>query len=105
MEIPVHWGVDEVQEEGGFEYFVFEEGAAITRYFGDETKLAIPVEIGGHPVQKIGAKAFFGCANLLSATIPESVSIIEKNAFSETKATIYAQVAPDRMLERLWNGN
>lgn len=106
VEIPVHWGVDEVQEEGGFEYFVFEEGAAITRYFGDETKLAIPVEIGGHPVQKIGAKAFFGCANLLSATIPESVSIIEKNAFSETKATIYAQVASrPNSWSVFWNGN
>ena len=44
--------------------------------------ITIPSTLGGCPVVSIGYCAFYGCANLTSATIPGSVTSIEGSAFA-----------------------
>ena len=48
------------------------------------TEIAIPAEIEGLPVTRISSHAFSRCSNLASVTIPESVTSIDKAAFSGT---------------------
>ena len=45
--------------------------------------VTIPSSLGGLPVTSIGARAFFGCSELTSVTIPSSVTSIGDRAFSE----------------------
>ena len=47
-------------------------------------KLVIPSKIDGYPVTSIGDLAFWKCENLTSITIPDSVTSIGYEAFSET---------------------
>ena len=43
--------------------------------------LTIPSELGGLPVTCIGKEAFYGCSDMTSITIPESVTSIKGDAF------------------------
>ena len=45
----------------------------------------VPDELGGNPVKVIGNNAFANCENLDNILIPESITKILKNAFSETR--------------------
>ena len=65
-------------ESSDFRYVELEAGnLKIIKYKGNEKALAIPFEINGKKVVKIGARAFGGCNQLESITIPESVNEIE----------------------------
>lgn len=44
----------------------------------------IPSRLGEMPVTKIGSSTFFGCADLTEIIIPDSVTIIDVGAFSQT---------------------
>ena len=48
------------------------------------TEITIPAEIDGLPVTRISSHAFFRCSKLASVTIPESVIMIDRTAFSGT---------------------
>ena len=48
------------------------------------TEITIPVEIEGMPVTRISSHAFSRCSKLASVTIPESVIMIDRTAFSGT---------------------
>ena len=54
----------------------------ITKYAGNSATYVIPGEIDGKKVTQIGDKAFKGCAELTSITIPDGVASIGNNAFS-----------------------
>ena len=45
--------------------------------------VTIPPTLGGKPVMIIGDHAFYGCTNLTSVTIPDSVESIDDSAFEE----------------------
>jgi tetratricopeptide (TPR) repeat protein len=56
--------------------------AVITSYSGKETDLVIPADIYGVPVTRIGDGAFKIKRKIESVTVPESVAIIDKRAFT-----------------------
>jgi BspA type Leucine rich repeat region (6 copies) len=49
--------------------------------FPGDAVVTIPETMSGLPVARIGADAFFGCTNLSSITIPNSVTSINSKAF------------------------
>ena len=96
-------------------YQTSDDAATLVRYFGSDSKVEIPAELGGKPITTIGEDAFdhntsltevtipegvtnigdfafFSCKNLTEVTIPEGVTSIGKGAFeyctSLTKVTI-----------------
>ena len=69
---------------GDFEYEVLSEDektCVITNYYGNESNLDIPSELGGYTVTSIGDRAFLFCTSLESITIPDSVTSIGVTAF------------------------
>lgn len=53
-------------------------------YIGTDTVVAIPATYRDLPVTAIGENAFKGCHSMFSITIPESVTSIHSNAFSDS---------------------
>ena len=70
--------------QNGITYTLNEDGLGytVTGYNGVGGALTIAGEIQGLPVTTIGVKAFFEQNNLTAITIPDSVRVIENNAFS-----------------------
>lgn len=64
-----------------FEYKSDGFEVTITKYKGSATSVNIPSRIDGLPVTSIGDCVFWGCENLTSITIPNSVTSIGKEAF------------------------
>ena len=95
---PEHAGVDpwfrlyECNLSGDMVYQASDDAATLVRYFGSDSKVDIPAELGGKPVTSIGVYAFWNCRSLTKVTIPEGVTSIGGSAFqscsSLTKATI-----------------
>ena len=73
-------------------YQASDDAATLVRYFGSDSKVDIPAELGGKPVTEIGEWAFAYCSSLTEVTIPKSVTSIRAFAFrscsSLTKAII-----------------
>jgi cytochrome c-type biogenesis protein CcmH/NrfG len=74
------------QSFGDFKYKIKGEEpgryVTITGYSGKETDLAIPADIYGIPVARLGDGAFKFKTKIESVTIPESVTIIDKRVFT-----------------------
>ncbi len=65
---------------GDYRYTLNEDGCAvISKYSGWDKELTIPSELDGHPVKGIGDEVFFDCSNLISVTIPDSVTDLGAN--------------------------
>ena len=77
------------QTQSRFTYTLDEDGnATITGCNNITSSLVIPGEIDGHTVIVIGESAFSGATNLVSITIPDSVTEIQDYAFQNcTKLT------------------
>ena len=77
---------------GDMVYQASDDAAILVRYFGSDSKVDIPAELGGKPVTSIGWLAFVHCSSLTEATIPEGVTSIGEMAFwgcsSLTEVTI-----------------
>ncbi len=54
----------------------------ITKYCGSETKVSIPEEYRGKPVDTINALAFSAATSITELYIPDTITKIEKNAFN-----------------------
>ena len=95
---PEHAGVNpwfrlyECNLSGDMVYQASDDAATLVRYFGSDSKVDIPAELGGKPVTEIGEWAFAYYSSLTEVTIPEGVTSIRAFAFrscsSLTKATI-----------------
>ena len=69
--------------EGPFVYEISEGEVTITKCeYTISGDLIIPETLGGIPVTAIADKAFYGCSEITSVIIPESVTKIGKSAFS-----------------------
>lgn len=66
----------------GYLYILEGENAVIVSYYGGETKLVIPDELGGHPVTAIKERAFKGTA-VTEITLPESLTSIGAYVFED----------------------
>ena len=70
----------------GLEFSIVDGTAIVTSYKGTGTKVIIPATITRkrktYKVTAIGERAFAGCINLTSITIPNGVTCIWKNAFA-----------------------
>jgi len=68
-------------------------------YWSPDGTLSIPSELDGHPVTKIGKRAFAGCSALLGVTIPASVTCIDDGAFEGCSSV--EEIALPNALEEL----
>ena len=59
----------------------YNNGVVITKYIGSSNVANIPSKINGLPVTSIGKYAFILGSDLISVTIPNSVTYIDDNAF------------------------
>ena len=48
----------------------------------DDYNLIIPEEYEGKPVKDIEAGAFYGCLDIITATIPDTITVITNNVFT-----------------------
>jgi hypothetical protein len=86
---PTHWGIRDdnfAQDENGFQYIRTADGkAAVSRYAGEASSLAIPdaATVGGKrlAVTVIEKSAFFGQVSIVSVDIPGSIHTIGEAAF------------------------
>lgn len=76
------------QTGGDWEYRVNEETrtVTVTAYHGSEQSVTIPEMLGGYPVTAIGEGAFQGNAFLEAVIMPDTISVIGKQAFAECGA-------------------
>ncbi len=83
-----------VVENVAFEYKIENGKAIIKKYIGPGGNVVIPDTLGGKPVCAIGSSAFKYCNNLISVTIPDSVTSIGDYTFYDCSSMISATI-PD----------
>ncbi len=69
------------RQTNDFKYDIWTDGTAkVTQYIGNDLDVVIPSSLGGYKVTIIGKHAFYE-QNIHSVSIPDSVRIIEEEAF------------------------
>ena len=87
------------EKYGDFEYSALDDGRVkITGYNGGAETVVIPDTIDGKSVTSIGRRAFEGCTNLKSITIPNSVTEMGRRAFSGC-SSLTSIAIPDSVTE------
>lgn len=76
----------DIEESEKFDYEIYDGKVIITKYKGTETDVVIPDEVEGVPVGEIGFYCFEANWNLVSVTLPETVTVIGENAFMSCNA-------------------
>lgn len=67
-----------------FEYLVTDNGLSVVGYTGTKTVVEIPDKIKGDPVKAIGKNAFMNNQKIKTVIIPNSVTVIDENAFANS---------------------
>lgn len=70
-----------VTEASAFEYTVDGQGVTITRYRGENTRVAVPAEIDGQPVVALADGAFYE-THVTWVSVPDNVQTIGRYCFS-----------------------
>lgn len=76
-----------------FEYEINDNTVTILKYIGSQPNVVIPPEIDGYPVTTIGTDSFKGCSHVQTVQISNTVTVIEKFAF--TGCSLTSIVIPD----------
>ena len=87
---------------GDMVYQASDDAATLVRYFGSDSKVDIPAELGGKPVTEIGELAFTNCGSLTEVTIPEGVTSIGVGAFQSCGSL--TEVTIPKSVETIGNG-
>ena len=74
---------DIVSTDELYDYEIYQGGATITKYKGDEKDVVVPAEMGGAPVTNIGFYCFEAKYDLKSVVLPDTVTTISEFAFSD----------------------
>ena len=67
-----------------FEYRINDGGVEIVNYLGSEEEVYVPNMIANFPVYKICSGAFTNCKSVITIHLPDTVTSIEENAFSNS---------------------
>ena len=87
---------------GDMVYQASDDAATLVHYFGSDSKVNIPAELGGKPVTEIGEFAFTNCSGLTKVTIPEGVTSIGAGAFQSCGSL--TEVNIPKSVETIGNG-
>ena len=87
---------------GDMVYQASDDAATLVHYFGSDSKVNIPAELGGKPVTEIGEFAFTNCSGLTKVTIPEGVTSIGAGAFQSCGSL--TEVTIPKSVETIGNG-
>ena len=71
---------------GDMVYQASDDAATLVRYFGSDSKVDIPAELGGKPVTAIGEYAFHHNTTITSVKIPEGVTSIGETTFASCRS-------------------
>jgi len=74
---------DIVSTDDLYDYEIYQGGAIITKYKGNEADVVVPDEIGGAPVTNIGFYCFEAKYDLKTVVLPDTVTVISEFAFSD----------------------
>ncbi|MGN1019899.1 MAG: leucine-rich repeat domain-containing protein [Aristaeellaceae bacterium] len=81
---------------GDYAYRVLEDGTAeIVEYYGDDEHVTIPSGLDGRTVTGIGDWAFRLCLSLESVTLPDSVTHLGINPFTDCQSLREINVSPE----------
>ena len=86
---------DIVSTDELYDYEVYQGGAIITKYKGNDTEVVVPDEMGGAPVTDIGFYAFEAKYDLQTVVIPDTVKTISEFAFSDCTSLSSVNVPDD----------
>lgn len=64
-----------------FEYEIYDGYVTINRYLGSDINVKIPSQLDNSYVQKIGTEAFYQCVDIVSISLPDTITEIESSAF------------------------
>ena len=70
----------------GLEYMICNDHVEIAGYSGSAKEVVIPTTYAGLPVTSINDEAFWGCDNMTSISIPDSVTFIGEYAFYDCES-------------------
>ncbi|MBQ2248765.1 MAG: hypothetical protein II326_01190, partial [Clostridia bacterium] len=82
LEAELAAGAEKTPQASLFSYTLSEQGATVTAYHGKESHVILPERLDGHPVIGIADRAFAGCTQVESITLPKSVLSVGWFAFS-----------------------
>ena len=82
---------------GDWKYELNYGNAWITGYTGSSSSLNIPSGLDGYLVTGIQSYAFYGKKDIVSVTIPNSITLIGNNAFNGCSSLAYITV-PDTLV-------
>ena len=92
---PIVEGAEYESEDFKYTYWEFYGGIVINKYIGTEANVVIPEKIGKHPVTRIGPRAFKEQRGIKNITIPNTVTVIDDDAFAWWRLEIHSKYIKD----------